>query len=84
MAELEDSRRKFVNLKMQKDGAAGVQTPVFCAVNGSMSPEKPADKTMGLRDLKDSIEETKVFIFLLNLSLLSFPLPMHKMLIIKC
>lgn len=74
MAELEDSRRKFVNLKMQKDGAAGMQTPVSCVVNGSMSPEKPADKTMGLRDLKDSIEETKVFVFLLNHSLSSLSL----------
>lgn len=74
MAELEDSRRKFVNLKMQKDGAAGVQTLVSFAVNGSMSPEKPADKTMGLRDLKDSIEETKVLFFLLNCSFSSLSL----------
>lgn len=74
MAELEDSRRKFVNLKMQKDGAAGVQTLVSCAVNGSMSPEKPADKSMGLRDLKDAIEETKVLFFLLNCSFSSLSL----------
>lgn len=60
MIELEESRRKLVNLKMQKDGASGVQTPVSCAVNGSLSPEKSADRTMGLRDLKDSIEETKI------------------------
>ncbi|KAK2976991.1 hypothetical protein RJ640_019211, partial [Escallonia rubra] len=60
MAELEESRRKLVNLKMQKDVVSGVQTPVFGAVNGSLSPEKPSDKTIGLRQLKDSIEETKI------------------------
>ncbi|KAK3010343.1 hypothetical protein RJ639_010945 [Escallonia herrerae] len=60
MAELEESRRKLVNLKMQKDVVSGVQIPVLGAVNGSLSPEKPADKTLGLRQLKDSIEETKI------------------------
>lgn len=60
MTELEESRRKLVNLKMQTDVASGVQTPVSGAVNGTLSPEKNADKTMGLRELKDSIEETKV------------------------
>lgn len=61
MAELEESRRKLVNLKMQKDRLSSVQPPVPFAVNGSISPEKTVDKTMGLRDLKDSIEEAKVF-----------------------
>ncbi|KAF8403945.1 hypothetical protein HHK36_012052 [Tetracentron sinense] len=60
MAELEECRRKLVNLKMQKDGASGVHIPVLGVVNGSMSPEKPADRTVGLRELKDSIEETKM------------------------
>ncbi|XP_042514647.1 E3 ubiquitin-protein ligase BRE1-like 2 [Macadamia integrifolia] len=60
MAELEESRRKLVNLKMQKDGTSGVHVPVQNAVNGSMSPEKPVDRTMGLRELKDSIEEAKI------------------------
>ncbi|KAK3030124.1 hypothetical protein RJ639_038873 [Escallonia herrerae] len=60
MAELEESRRKLVSLKMQKDVVSGVQIPVLGAVNGSLSPEKPADKTLGLRHLKDSIEETKI------------------------
>ncbi|KAI3822910.1 hypothetical protein L1987_10511 [Smallanthus sonchifolius] len=60
MAELEESRRKLVNLKMQKDKLPGVQTPVPCNVNGSISPEITVDKTMGLRDLKDSIEEAKI------------------------
>lgn len=64
MAELEESRRKLVNLKMQKDRIAIVQSPVPFAVNGSISPENTVDKTMGLRDLKDSIEEAKVFILL--------------------
>ncbi|XP_012093331.1 E3 ubiquitin-protein ligase BRE1-like 2 isoform X2 [Jatropha curcas] len=60
MAELEESRRKLVNLKMQKDAAAGVHTPAPSVVNGSMSPEKPAERSKGLRELKDSIEEMKV------------------------
>nr|KAJ0199583.1 hypothetical protein LSAT_V11C600318310 [Lactuca sativa] len=60
MAELEESRRKLVNLKMQKDRIAIVQSPVPFAVNGSISPENTVDKTMGLRDLKDSIEEAKI------------------------
>ncbi|KAM7523180.1 hypothetical protein LguiA_013082 [Lonicera macranthoides] len=61
MAELEESRRKLVNLRMQKGVAPSVQTPVSVgAVNGNLSPEKPADRSMGLRELKDSIEETKI------------------------
>lgn len=60
MAELEESRRKLVNLKMQKDVASVVHTPVQGAVNGSLSPEKHADRTMGFRELKDSVEETKI------------------------
>ncbi|XP_015581901.2 E3 ubiquitin-protein ligase BRE1-like 2 isoform X1 [Ricinus communis] len=60
MAELEESRRKLVNLKMQKDAAIGVHTPIPSIVNGSLSPEKPTEKSKGLRELKDSIEETKI------------------------
>ncbi|KAG2675137.1 hypothetical protein I3760_13G171400 [Carya illinoinensis] len=60
MAELEESRRKLVNLQMQKDGATWIPTPTRGTVNGNLSPENPADKTMGLRELKDSIEEAKV------------------------
>nr|XP_043606735.1 E3 ubiquitin-protein ligase BRE1-like 2 [Erigeron canadensis] len=60
MAELEESRRRVVNLKMQKDRISGMQPPVPFAVNGSISPETTVDKTMGLRDLKDSVEEAKV------------------------
>lgn len=60
MAELEESRRKLVNLKMQKDRLSGVQSPVPFAINGSISPESTVDKTMGSRDLKDSIEEAKI------------------------
>lgn len=60
MAELEESRRKLVNLKMQKDGASGVQVSVLSAVNGVSSPDKPADRTMGFRELKESVEEAKV------------------------
>lgn len=60
MAELEESRRKLVNLKMQKDVASGVHTPVVGPVNGCLSPEKPAERTIRVRELKESIEETKV------------------------
>ena len=60
MAELEESRRKLVNLKMQKDAAAGIHISVLSAANGNLSPEKPAESTNRLRELKDSIEETKV------------------------
>lgn len=64
MSELEESRRRLVNLKMQKDAASGVHSLVSGAANGSLSPEKHADKSMGLRELKDSIEETKVCILI--------------------
>ncbi|KAJ4724084.1 E3 ubiquitin protein ligase [Melia azedarach] len=63
MAELEESRRKLVSLKMQKDMASGMHSlvPGAITVNGSVSPEKkPADRTMDLQELKDSIEEVKV------------------------
>ncbi|XP_073221419.1 E3 ubiquitin-protein ligase BRE1-like 2 isoform X2 [Cicer arietinum] len=60
VAELEESRRKLVNLKMQKDAAVGMNSSNADAVNGNLSPEKPANKAMGLRELKDSIEEAKV------------------------
>jgi E3 ubiquitin-protein ligase BRE1 len=62
MAELEESRRKLVSLKMQKDAAMGMNSSSADAVNGNMSPEKPADRAMGLSELKNSIEEAKVFV----------------------
>ncbi|XP_068659887.1 E3 ubiquitin-protein ligase BRE1-like 2 isoform X2 [Aristolochia californica] len=46
MAELEESRRKLVNLTVQKEG--------ICVL------EKTADRALGLRKLKDSIEEAKL------------------------
>ncbi|KAL3519014.1 hypothetical protein ACH5RR_021603 [Cinchona calisaya] len=60
MAELEESRRKLVNLKMQKDRPSPVHTPISGVANGTVSPEKPADRAKRLRGLRDSIEETKV------------------------
>ncbi|KAL2583065.1 hypothetical protein GLYMA_14G050200v4 [Glycine max] len=60
VAELEESRRKLVNLEMQKDAAIGMNSPKADAVNGNLSPENIADRTMGLRELKDSIEEAKI------------------------
>lgn len=62
MTELEESRRKLVNLKMQKDGAADVHISVLSAVNGVSSPDKSADRTMGFRELKESVEEAKVYL----------------------
>ena len=59
-AELEENRRKLINLKMQKDAACeGHVTSSPAVANGSVSPEKPVDKTK-LRELKDSIDEIKV------------------------
>ncbi|XP_073272670.1 E3 ubiquitin-protein ligase BRE1-like 2 isoform X4 [Primulina huaijiensis] len=70
MAELEESRRKLINLKMQKDGVSGMQVPIPVpvpvpvpvpnAVNGTMSPEKHSDMSKRLRELKESVEEIKV------------------------
>ncbi|OWM86582.1 hypothetical protein CDL15_Pgr015617 [Punica granatum] len=60
MGKLNESRRKFISLKMLKDAASGATNPTIGAVNGSLSPEKPAEKTARLRELKDLIEETKI------------------------
>lgn len=62
MAELEESRRKLVALQMQKHGASVTNPSVVNAVNGNNSSDKPADRTMGLRELKESVEEAKVYI----------------------
>lgn len=65
MAELEESRRKLVSLKMQKDIASGTHSlvPAATMVNGNVLPEKkPADRRMDLQELKDSVEEAKVSI----------------------
>ncbi|KAG6433183.1 hypothetical protein SASPL_104791 [Salvia splendens] len=66
MGELEESRRKLISLKMQKDGISGMHVPIPVPVivpnlvNGTVSPERPADRSKRLRELKDSIEEIKV------------------------
>lgn len=60
MAELEECRRKLINLKMQKDVASGMHFPCSGAANGNLSPEKSAERTISMRDLKNSIEETRV------------------------
>lgn len=60
MAQLEESRRKLVNLRMQKNLASGTYSPVTGASNGTLSPLELPDKSMGLRELKDSIEEAEV------------------------
>lgn len=62
VAELEESRRKLVSLKMQKDAATGMNSSSADAVNGNVSPEKPADRALGLPELKNLIEEAKVFV----------------------
>ncbi|VVB00218.1 unnamed protein product [Arabis nemorensis] len=58
-AELEENRRKLINLKMQKDAACEGHVTSPAIANGSISPEKPVDKTK-LRELKDSIDEIKI------------------------
>lgn len=60
MAELEESRRKLINLKMQKDGAFAVHIPVLSDLNGGISPDKPTDRTGGFRQVKESVEEAKM------------------------
>ncbi|CAO2834313.1 unnamed protein product [Amaranthus hypochondriacus] len=60
MAELEDSRRKLVNLRMQKNLVSGTYSPTSVVVNGALSSLKPPDRSMGLQDLKDSIEEAEI------------------------
>ncbi|KAK1281209.1 E3 ubiquitin-protein ligase BRE1-like 2 [Acorus gramineus] len=59
MAELEETRRKLVNLQMQKEGASKLQFPVLSAMNGSKLVDKHADTTMGLQELNESIDEAK-------------------------
>ncbi|KAG7600599.1 Zinc finger RING-type [Arabidopsis suecica] len=58
-AELEENRRKLITLKMQKDAACEGHVTSPAIANGSLSPEKPIDKTK-LRELKDSIDEIKI------------------------
>ncbi|KAL9270086.1 E3 ubiquitin-protein ligase BRE1-like 2-like protein [Drosera capensis] len=58
MVELEESRRKFVNLRMQKSAASDVHSMVSGADNGNLSPN--CDRAIGLKELKDSIEEVKI------------------------
>ncbi|CAH8354898.1 unnamed protein product [Eruca vesicaria subsp. sativa] len=58
-AELEENRRKLINLKMQKDAACEGHVTSPAVANGSVSPEKPVDKTK-LRELKESIDEIKI------------------------
>ena len=61
MAELEESRRKLVDLRMQKDAAVGIHMPAPSAVNGSLSPEKTADRSKLMRELRDLLDKTKVY-----------------------
>lgn len=60
LAELEESRRKLVNLRMQKNLAAGTYSSATGTINGCLSPLKLPDRSMGLRELKDSIEEAEI------------------------
>lgn len=69
--ELEENRRKLINLKMQKDAACEVHVTSPAIANGSLSPEKPVDK-MKLRELKDSIDEIKVNTSLIEWFMFSF------------
>ncbi|KAI3860430.1 hypothetical protein MKW92_031225 [Papaver armeniacum] len=59
MAEVEESRRKLINMKIQTSGSSGLRVPVMLTGNGSASPEQSSDKTPGLKELKSRIEEVK-------------------------
>jgi len=48
MAKLEESMRKLVSLKMQKDAAMRMNSSNADAVNANLSPEMPAERAMGL------------------------------------
>ncbi|KAG6481867.1 hypothetical protein ZIOFF_058490 [Zingiber officinale] len=56
MAELEETRRKLAIMQMHMHGASTAHALI---ANGSSSPDKCVDRTMGLKDLKESIEEAK-------------------------
>ncbi|XP_011010702.1 PREDICTED: E3 ubiquitin-protein ligase BRE1-like 2 isoform X3 [Populus euphratica] len=71
MAELEESRRKLVNLKMQKDAAVGIHMQAPSTVNGNLSPEKTADRSKRLRELRDSLDEMKEMLQILAADRLS-------------
>ncbi|KAL2893713.1 E3 ubiquitin-protein ligase BRE1-like 2, partial [Bienertia sinuspersici] len=60
MAELEESRRKLVNLRMQKNLASGNYIPATGTINGTLSSSKLPDRCMGLQELRDSIEEAEI------------------------
>jgi E3 ubiquitin-protein ligase BRE1 len=62
MVELEESRRKLVSLKMQRDAAVGMHAPAPSAVNGNLSPEKTTDRSKPFWELRDSLDETKVLV----------------------
>ncbi|KAI3995588.1 hypothetical protein MKX01_023333 [Papaver californicum] len=59
LAEVEESRRKLINIKIQTNGSSGLHVPVMLTGNGSVSPEQSADKILGLKELKSTIEEVK-------------------------
>ncbi|CAH9148330.1 unnamed protein product [Cuscuta epithymum] len=54
VAELEESRRKLVSLKMQKEAASAREPAVMGSVDGN------SYRTRSVQELKDTIEETKV------------------------
>lgn len=60
MAELEESRRKLVILQLQKKGASAMTYSLVSSINGGSTIGRLADRTITLRQLKDSIEEAKV------------------------
>jgi len=51
---------------MQKDAAMGMNSSNADAVNGNSSPEKPAERAIGLSELKNSIEDAKVLLFVIS------------------
>eukprot|EP01018_Ginkgo_biloba_P005014 Gb_28646 [translate_table: standard] len=59
MAELEESRRKLVSLKTQRDAAPGASIPVLHVGNKNDIGDKAGDKTRELRDMEAALEATK-------------------------
>ena len=59
-AELEESRRKLVSLKTQRDATPGASIPVLHLGNKNDMGDKSGDKNRELEDIEAALEATKV------------------------
>ncbi|KAK7397003.1 hypothetical protein VNO78_18167 [Psophocarpus tetragonolobus] len=66
VAELEESRRKLVNLEMQKDAVIGINSPNADAVNGNLSAKNITNSNIvdanRLSELQDAQEDNQTLI----------------------